>query len=65
MIVRIFKCDLCRHQVDDGYRLQFSGDGAISFARLSDEKASEVIVCLACVEGLKYAMSRIPETPDA
>lgn len=63
MIIKIYKCDLCKVEVlnpYDGYRLVFSGDGAISFVYLDDDKGKESIVCKHCVRGLRYAINHMP-----
>lgn len=63
MIVRTYKCDLCKDKLSypyGGYRLVFSGDGAISFVFLDNDRGKEAIICKHCVRGLEYALSHIP-----
>jgi len=63
MIVKTYRCDLCRRVVHDNgeaARLQFSGCGGITFKLLEDNKASETIICRSCARGLQ-----IPNYPRA
>lgn len=65
MIVKTYRCDLCKREVSyprGGYRLTFSGDGAIGFVWLDDKnpRATETIICKSCEHGLGYAMSHVP-----
>lgn len=64
MIITTYKCDLCRHIVNfpyGGYRLSFSGDGAIGLEFLDKATKSESIICKHCVRGLRYGLSHLPK----
>ncbi len=67
MIEIIFRCNLCHKtliQNEDGdpmgYRLSFSGDGAILLKDPSEKTNSQSLICARCVRGLKYGLQHLP-----
>lgn len=65
MIRREYICDICDTVIRNGFRIKHGFQIGVSAAGmvlvdLSDEEASEKVICLTCAKALRCLLNRLP-----